>query len=77
MVDRPKIAILGLHLESNRFAPTAFKSEFKERCLLYGDELLIDSRNKHPKACSSLAGFVREMDKIGSWVCRWGGCRAY
>ena len=35
MVDRPKIAILGLHLESNRFAPTAFKSEFKERCLLY------------------------------------------
>ena len=67
MVDRPKIAILGLHLESNRFAPTAFKSEFKERCLLYGDELLIDSRSKHPKACSSLAGFVREMDKIGSW----------
>ena len=63
----PKIAILGLHLESNRFAPTAFKSEFIEHCLLYGDELVIDARSNHPKACGTLPGFVRQMDAIGSW----------
>ncbi|MBM07952.1 MAG: MlrC family protein 3, partial [Magnetovibrio sp.] len=67
MANSPKIAILGLHLESNRFAPTAFKSEFIERCLLYGDELMLDSRSKHPKACGTLTGFVLAMDKIGSW----------
>ena len=67
MVDCPKIAILGLHLESNRFAPPTVRSDFEKLCLIYDDQLLVDSRNEHPRACGTLAGFVREMDRIGSW----------
>ena len=68
MTDAPKIAILGIHLESNRFAPPVFRPDFAEHCLIYGDELLTDSRGAHPRACGTLAGFVREMDAIGPWT---------
>ncbi len=68
MADGPKIAILGIHLESNRFAPAVFRPDFEEKCLLYGDAMLEDSRALHPSACGTLTGFVREMDKVGPWT---------
>ena len=68
MVDEPKVAILGIHLESNRFAPPVFREDFSEKCLAYDDELIEDARSAHPKACGTLTGFVREMDRIGSWT---------
>ena len=63
----PKIAVLGIHLESNSFAPSVTMPDFEERCLLFGDDLLVDSRSKHPAACGTLTGFVLEMDKISEW----------
>jgi microcystin degradation protein MlrC len=63
----PKIAILGIHLESNRFAPPVSRPDFEEKFLAYDDELLTDSRSKHPRACGTLTGFVLEMDRIGDW----------
>ena len=63
----PKIAILGLHLESNRFAPPVARSDFADKMLAYGGELLTDSRSEHPRACGTLSGFVREMDRLGPW----------
>lgn len=68
MSDGPKIAILGIHLESNRFAPPVTRPDFEEKCLVYGEGLLSDSRGAHPRACGTLTGFVREMDRIGNWV---------
>ncbi|MEE2688258.1 MAG: M81 family metallopeptidase [Pseudomonadota bacterium] len=68
MVDEPKVAILGIHLESNRFAPPVFRKDFSEKCLAYDDELVEDARSAHPKACGTLTGFVREMDRIGPWT---------
>ena len=68
MVDEPKIAILGIHLESNRFAPPVFRKDFAEKCLAYDDELIEDARSAHPKSCGTLTGFVREMDRIGLWT---------
>ena len=59
MVDEPKIAILGIHLESNRFAPPVFRVDFAEKCLAYDDALIKDARSAHPKACGTLTGFVR------------------
>ena len=64
----PKIAILGIHLESNKFAPPVGRVDFAEKFLAYGDDLLIDSRSEYPMACATLSGFVREMDKIGPWI---------
>jgi microcystin degradation protein MlrC len=68
MLNGPKIAILGIHLESNRFAPSVCRPDFEEKCLVYGEDLLTDSRGAHPRACGTLSGFVREMDKIGDWT---------
>ena len=68
MPKGPKIAILGIHLESNRFAPSVSRPDFEEKCLLYGEDLLTDSRAAHPRACGTLSGFVREMDSIGDWT---------
>ena len=64
----PKIAILGIHLESNRFAPSVGRADFAEKFLAYDSELLEDARSEYPKACSTLTGFVREMDDIGLWT---------
>lgn len=68
MSKAPKIAILGIHLESNKFAPPVGRVDFAEKFLAYGDDLLIDSRSEYPMACATLSGFVREMDKIGPWI---------
>ena len=68
MLNGPKIAILGIHLESNRFAPSVCRPDFEEKCLVYGEDLLTDSRGAHPRACGTLSGFVREMDKICDWT---------
>ena len=68
MVNAPKIAILGVHLESNRFAPPVGRADFAEKFLGYDEELINDARGSHPKACASLSGFVREMDDMGPWT---------
>jgi len=68
MAGDPKIAILGIHLESNRFAPPVLRPDFAEKFLAYDDELLTDSRGAHPRACGTLTGFVREMDRLGPWI---------
>lgn len=68
MTDGPKIALLGIHLESNRFAPSVGRPDFAEKFLAYDDELLVDSRSDHPSACGTLTGFVREMDAMGAWI---------
>ena len=68
MVNQPKIAILGLHLESNRFAPPVLRPDFAEKFLAYDYELIEDSRSNYPRACGTLTGFVREMDRIGPWI---------
>ena len=41
---------------------------FVEKFLAYDSELLEDARSEYPKACSTLTGFVREMDDIGLWT---------
>lgn len=66
-VARPRVAILGLMLESNRFAPVVTEEEFVKRVYLAGDEILEDLRSADPKLPTEIRGFAAAMDALGSW----------
>ena len=78
MAGDPKIAILGIHLESNRFAPPVLRPDFAEKFLAYDDELLTDSRGAHPKCMRDANrlrpgdGRFRSLDTGAVGLRRWG-----
>ena len=63
----PRIAVLGLHHEGNRWAPVVMKEDLKEK-LHVGDAIIADARTKHPRVTGGTVGFVREMDATGDWT---------
>jgi microcystin degradation protein MlrC len=65
--DRPRVAILGLMLESNRFAPVVTEEDFLARVYLAGDEILEDLRSTDPKLPTEIRGFCAAMDARGPW----------
>ena len=44
-VYHPRVAILGIHLESNAFAPVTTEEDFRKSCYLEGDAMLIEAAN--------------------------------
>jgi len=67
-MTRPKVALLGAILESNRFAPPAEKSDFMSLTWLAGDALMEEARASAPKLATEFAAFVHAMDATGDWV---------
>lgn len=64
----PRVAILGLMLESNRFAPVVTKDDFLKRVYLVGDAVLEDLFSPDPKLPTEIRGFQAEMDLRGPWT---------
>ena len=76
----PRIAVLGLMLESNRFAPVVHRSDFEDRVLVWGDEMedeLHASRSRLPAelrafcAASRIAG--ADIIPVGFGLVEAGG----
>jgi len=63
-----RIALLALHLESNRFAPSVDRADFEEKVLLYGDDILADAAMKHPRMVGTMTGFIHTMNETGPWT---------
>ena len=63
-----RIAILALHLESNRFAPPVGRADFEEKVLLYDDEILDDAAQEHPRMVGTMTGFLHAMNEAGPWT---------
>lgn len=63
-----RVAILGLMLESNRFAPVITKQDYLDRVYLVGDEILEDLGSPDSKLPTEIRGFVGEMDRSSDWV---------
>ncbi|WP_299470843.1 M81 family metallopeptidase [uncultured Roseibium sp.] len=63
----PKVALLGMILESNRFARPAGEDDFRSLTWLEGDELLAEARATTPSLASEFAAFVHAMDVTGPW----------
>jgi len=59
---RPRIALLGLSIECNRWAPPATRADFEARTWLEGEAIAADARSEAPVALFEMPGFVRDMD---------------
>ncbi len=63
-----RVAILGLMLESNRFAPVTVKDDFLNRVYLAGTEILEDLKCSDPKLPTEICGFYSAMNRQCDWV---------
>jgi microcystin degradation protein MlrC len=78
----PRVAILGVWLESNRFAPVARREHFQSFYELEGDALLEAARAPNPFILGEASAFVKTMDATGPWqpvpvllaACHPAGC---
>ena len=64
----PRVALLGLKLESNRFSRPADMQDFTSLTWLGGDALLAEARKPEPALAKEFAAFVSAMDATGQWV---------
>ena len=64
----PRIAILGVILESNRQSPVATRADFESHYILEGDALLSAAREEHSVIAPEAAAFVKMMDATGEWT---------
>jgi len=66
--NNPKrIAVLGFHLEANRFAPVCYEADFRERTLAYGEEISTGAREDNPTMDAGICGFYSVMDEAANW----------
>ena len=63
----PRIALLGIVLESNSFAPVATETAFRSRYYFQGDAIVEQARNKHSVIPVEMSTFVRTMDALRPW----------
>jgi microcystin degradation protein MlrC len=64
----PRIALAGIVLESNAFAPVATEADFRGRCYLAGDALLAEARREAGVLSREMSAFVAAMDATGPWT---------
>ena len=64
----PRIALAGIVLESNAFAPIATEADFRARYYLAGDDLLREARRERGIISREMAAFVAAMDATGPWT---------
>lgn len=63
----PRIALLGVILESNRQSPVATRADFASHYTLEGDALLEAARTPRSVIAPEAAAFVQAMDATGPW----------
>lgn len=63
-----RVAILGLMLESNSFAPVTTEADFLNRVYLAGDEILKDLGSADPMLPTEMRGFAKEMSTQCDWT---------
>lgn len=64
----PRIAILGLHLEANAFAPPTLRVDFERQCLAQGNEITRLARAATSLLPAEIPGFYARMDETGEWT---------
>lgn len=64
----PRVAILGLHLEANAFAPPSTEADFRGSCYLAGDDILAEAAKEAPAMPPEAPAFIGEMDRTGPWT---------
>lgn len=65
--QRPRVALLGIHLEANAFAPVTTGDDFRASCWLEGASIVEEARKPAPAMPAEVPGFISEMDRLGEW----------
>jgi microcystin degradation protein MlrC len=66
--NAPRIALAGIVLESNAFAPVAGEADFRGRYYFEGQQLLDEARREGSIMSREMAAFVAAMDATGPWT---------
>ena len=64
----PRVAVLGLHLEANAFAPPTTLEDFARQCVARGEEITALARAPVSHLPAELPGFYARMDETGPWT---------
>jgi microcystin degradation protein MlrC len=64
----PRIALLGIHLESNAFAPPTTAEDFRSLCYLEGVAILAEAAKPSPAMPAEMAAFIRAWVQRGAWT---------
>lgn len=64
----PRVALMGMILESNRSARPATRADFENLTWLRGEALLAEARSETPSLAQEFSAFVRAMDASGPWT---------
>jgi microcystin degradation protein MlrC len=65
--NHPKVALLGLILESNRFARPAQREDFLSLTCLRAKSLIDEANASNPSLAIEFASFVKTMNASGEW----------
>lgn len=65
---RPRVAVLGFHLESNAFAPVSTEDHFRSLCYVVGEEISREARKAPSSLPAEVPAFYAEMDRLGPWT---------
>ena len=63
----PTIALVGIMLESNAFAPVTTEADFRRSLYMEGAEMVDDARRAISRVPKEFCGFVQAMDDTGPW----------
>jgi microcystin degradation protein MlrC len=64
----PRVALMGMILESNRYSKPASKADFESLTWMGGNALMAQARSDTPSLAQEFAAFVRAMDATGPWT---------
>ena len=64
----PRVALMGMILESNRYSKPASKADFDSLTWMGGNALMAQARSETPSLAQEFAAFVRGMDATGPWT---------
>jgi microcystin degradation protein MlrC len=67
-MSHPRVALIGLSLESNRWSRPAVEADFRSVCWLEGGAILSEARRPAPAMPMEAAAFIKAMDATGPWL---------
>lgn len=64
----PRVALMGMILESNRYAKPAERADFESLTWMGGNALMTEARSEEPVIAREFCAFVAAMDSTGPWT---------
>lgn len=64
----PRVALMGMILESNRHSRPASKADFESLTWMGGNQLMAEARSETPVLAKEFSAFVHAMDATGPWI---------